>query len=172
MMIEQPFMPRGDGSVEAKLRVEETEALLRVAGDLLNELDDVGDPGLKRLFPPAYQNDANAEEEFASLTKDDLIENKKLAANRVIKSIQHGKKKRGTWSARLDEETAASWLGLVNDARLILGTRLDVTEEMDHGPLPPDAPRAAEHNLYVYLSALEWALVEAMMVGLPPAVED
>jgi len=169
MMIEQPFMPRGDGSVEAKLRVEETEALLRVAGDVLNELDDVGDPGLKRLFPPAYQNDANAEEEFASLTKDDLIENKKLAANRVIKSIQHGKKKRGTWSARLDEETAASWLGLVNDARLILGTRLNVTEDMDYGEVPSSDP---QRNLYVYLSALESALIDALMVGLPPAIED
>jgi hypothetical protein len=172
MMIEQPFMPRGDGSVDAKLSVEEAEAVLRVAADILNELDAVDDPGLRRLFPPAYQNDASAEEEFAGLTKDDLIERKKLAANMVIKSIEHGKKKRGVWSARLDEETAASWLGLVNDARLILGTRLDVTEDMDHQPLPPSAPNAVEHNLYVYLSALEWALVEALTVGLPPAVED
>jgi len=172
MMIEQPFMPRGDGSVDAKLRLEEAEAILHVAGDLLHELGDVEDPGLRRLFPPAYKDDAKAEEEFAGLTKDDLIESKKLAANRVIKSIEHGKKKRGTWSARLDEETAHAWLALVNDARLILGTRLDVTEEMDHEPLPPDAPRAPEHNLYVYLSALEWALVEALMVGLPPPLED
>ena len=36
-MIEQPFMPRGDGSVDAKLSVEETEALLRVAADILND---------------------------------------------------------------------------------------------------------------------------------------
>lgn len=172
MMDEQPFVPRRDGSVDAKLSVEEADALLRVAADILDELDDVADPGLRRLFPPAYQNDAKAEEEFAGLTKDDLIERKKLAANMVIKSIQHGKKKRGVWSARLDEETAASWLGLVNDARLVLGTRLDVTEEMDHSPLPADAPHAMEHNLYVYLSALEWTLVEALTVGLPPAVED
>ncbi len=172
MMIEQPFMPRGDGSVDAKLSAEEAEAMLRVASDVLDELDDVADPGLRRLFPPAYKDDPKADEEFASLTKDDLIENKKLAANRVIKSIQHGKKKRGVWSARLDEETAASWLGLVNDARLILGTRLDVRDDVDPEPLPEGHPDAPRQNLYVYLSALEWALVEALMVGLPPAIED
>lgn len=172
MMIEQPFMPRGDGSMDAKLRVEEAEAILRVAGDILDELGNVEDLGLRRLFPPAYKDDAKAEEEFAGLTKDDLIERKKLAANRVIKSIEHGKKKRGTWSARLDEETAASWLGLVNDARLILGTRLDVRDDVEPEPLPAGHPDAAQQNLYVYLSALEWALVEALMVGLPPAVDD
>src|SRR5439155_9448392 len=43
MMIEQPFMPRGDGSVDAKLRLEEAEAILHVAGDLLHELGDVED---------------------------------------------------------------------------------------------------------------------------------
>ena len=168
MMDELPFRPRGDGSVDAKLRSEEVEIVLRMASDILDELDDVEDPGLRRLFPPAYENDPKADEEFRSLTKDDLIERKKLAANMVIKSIEHGKKKRGVWSARLDEDTLHSWLGVVNDARLIMGTRLNVTED-DYGELPSSNPQM---NLYVYLTALEGALIEALEDGLPPAVED
>ncbi|HEV2685541.1 MAG TPA: hypothetical protein VGW79_02770, partial [Actinomycetota bacterium] len=62
-MIEQPFMPRGDGSVDAKLSVEETQAILRVASDILDELGHVEDPGLRRLFPPAYENDAASDAE-------------------------------------------------------------------------------------------------------------
>lgn len=172
MMVEQPFMPRGDGSLDAKLSIQEVEAILRVAADILDELDDVEDQALRRLFPPAYEKDQNAQEEFQSLTKDDLIEGKKLAANRVIKSIEHGKKKRGVWSARLDEETAHSWLSLVNDTRLILGTRLDVRDDVEPKPLPADHPDAPQQNLYIYLSALQWALIEALEVGLPPAIED
>jgi hypothetical protein len=172
MMIEQPFIPRGDGSLDATLRVEEADAVMRVASDILDELDDVEDPGLRRLFPPAYVQDAPRDEEFQALTKDDLIEHKRLAANLVIKSIEHGKKKRGAWSARLDEETAHAWLGVVNDARLILGTRLDVKDDEEPELLPDDHPEAPRHNLYMYLGALEWALVEALMVGLPPGSED
>ena len=171
-MIEHPFMPRGDGSLDVKLSSEEAEAIRRVANDILDELKDTEDPGLRRLFPPAYKDDPDRNEEFEVLTRDDLLARKRNAAEAVLKSIDRGKTKRGTWSARLDDDVAQAWLALVNDARLILGTRLDVAEDMDHGPLPPDNPKAPQHNLYVYLSALEWALVEAMMVGLPPDTED
>jgi len=60
----------------------------------------------------------------------------------------------------------------MNDARLIIGTRLDVTEDMEPEPLPYDDPNAPQYNLYLMLGAMEWALVEALMVGLPPGVED
>ena len=171
-MIEHPFMPRGDGSLDVKLSSEEAEAIRRVANDILDELKQTEDPGLRRLFPPAYKDDPDRNEEFEVLTRDDLLARKRNAAEAVVNSIDRGKSKRGAWSARLQEDVAQAWLALVNDARLILGTRLDVTEDMDHDPLPPDDPKAPQHNLYVYLSALEWALVEAMKVGLPPDTED
>jgi len=171
-MIEHPFMPRGDGSLDVKLSSEEAEAIRRVANDILDELKDTEDPGLRRPFPPAYKDDPDRNEEFEVLTRDDLLARKRNAAEAVVNSIDRGKSKRGAWSARLQEDVAQAWLALVNDARLILGTRLDVTEDMDHDPLPPDDPKGPQHNLYVYLSALEWALVEAMMVGLPPDTED
>ena len=62
-MIEHPFMPRGDGSLDVKLSSEEAEAIRRVANDILDELKDTEDPGLRRLFPPAYKDDPGRNED-------------------------------------------------------------------------------------------------------------
>jgi hypothetical protein len=167
MMKEEPFRPRDDGSVDARLSETEVGAVRQVAATLLGELDDTADPGLRRLFPPAYEKEPELEAEFASFTRDELLERKRNGAKAVMESIDSGKTKRGSWSARLDEETVQMWLGLLNDARLILGTRLNVTDDETHEPLPPDDPEAPTHNLYVYLSALEWSLVETLMTRLP-----
>jgi hypothetical protein len=164
---DEPFTLRSDGSLDARLSDAEAEALRRVAADILDELKDTADPGMRRLFPPAYEKEPELEQEFASLTRDELLERKRNGALAVIASIDGGKTKRGLWSARLDEETSQSWLGLINDARLILGTRLNVTDDEPHEPLPPDHPDAPSHNIYIYLSALEWSLVETLMSGLP-----
>ena len=47
---------------------------------------------------------------------------------------------RGRYELTLDEEQALAWLSVVNDARLALGTRLDVTEDMDLSGLEADDP--------------------------------
>jgi len=171
-MNEQPFIPGRGGSLDARLSAGEADALRRVAMDILQELNDTTDPGLRRLFPPAYRDDPKREEEFEVMTRDDLLIRKRNAAEAVVRSIDKGKTKKGMWSARLDEDVAQAWLALMNDARLVIGTRLDVTEEMNPEPLPADHPDAQQYNLYLYLGALQWALVEALMVGLPPGVED
>jgi hypothetical protein len=171
-MQDEPFIPRDDGTLEVHLASGEADAIRKVAADIVEELDHANDPGLYRLFPPAYKDDPAREDEFETMTRDDLLARKRNAATTVMKSIDKGKTRKGSWSARLDEETSQAWLALVNDARLILGTRLNVTEKLDPDVLPPDHPDAPQHNLYLYLSALEWALVEALMIGLPPGEDD
>jgi hypothetical protein len=68
---------------------------------------------------------------------------------------------------RLSEEQMASWMKVINDLRLVLGTRLDVHEDDDPtkplDPADPDAPVAA---LYWFLSYLLEATVEAMSGSL------
>jgi hypothetical protein len=166
-MFDDPFRLLDNGMIEVRLSEPEIDAVRRVAAEILGELDDVTHPSMRRLFPPAYEKEPALEEEFAALTRGDLIDHKKATAKTVMASIDAGKRKRGGWTGKLDEETAHAWLTMLNDARLILGTRLDVTEEMDHAPLPADDPRAPEHNIYIYLSSLQWALVEALTLGLP-----
>jgi len=62
----------------------------------------------------------------------------------------------------------AAWLAALNDLRLVLGTRLDVTEEMYERGVPEDDPRAASFAIYAYLGWLEEQVVDAMAASLPP----
>ena len=47
----------------------------------------------------------------------------------------------------LDLEQADQWLRALNDMRLVLGTRWDVTEQLDYGKLDLNAPRGRERGL-------------------------
>ena len=67
----------------------------------------------------------------------------------------------------VDEEALSAWLGVVNDLRLVLGTRLDVTEENSERGFPPEDPRAPAFDVYRYLTWLQWQLVEALAEALP-----
>jgi hypothetical protein len=49
--------------------------------------------------------------------------------------------------------------------RLVLGTRWDVTEQLDYGELDPDEPRDRELAVYGYLSWLQEQLVEALQTS-------
>jgi len=89
-MLEQPFMPHGKGWYDVRLTSDVAEAFRGVASDILDELKDTTDPGLRRLFPPAYKDDPQREEEFEVMTRDDLLIRKKNAAEAVVKSIDKG----------------------------------------------------------------------------------
>ncbi len=165
------FKRREDGAIEARLTEVEADTLRRVAEDLLTAIDSP-DEGFRRLFPPAYPDDDDAQEQFESLTRDELVEAKKAAARAVVDAIERGQRRRDGWLGLLDPPTAESLLGILNDARLVLGTRLDVSEEMASRPLPDDDPRAPATNLYLFLGGTQELLVEAMSLGLVPGNDE
>ena len=68
---------------------------------------------------------------------------------------------------RLDDEEAQAWLTALNDLRLVLGTRLDVSEELSLAALSPRHPQFREYAVYAYLSWLQEQLIEALAAGLP-----
>jgi Domain of unknown function (DUF2017) len=67
---------------------------------------------------------------------------------------------------RLDDDEAQAWLTALNDLRLVLGTRLDVTEDLSLATLSPEQPRSREYALYAYLSWLQEQLIQALTAGL------
>jgi hypothetical protein len=170
-MIGGPFRRRRDGTIEATLSEVEASALQRVARDLEGAVDEP-DEAMYRLFPPAYAEDAERQSSFEEMTRGDLVEGKKRAARALVASIEAGSTKRGRWSGTLDDETAHAWLGVLNDARLILGTRLGVTEETEHRMLPESDARAPAHNLYLYLGGIEEYLIDALFPGLVVSGDD
>jgi hypothetical protein len=65
----------------------------------------------------------------------------------------------------LSEEEFAAWLDAVGSLRLVLGTRIDVHEDME-APDPQD-PVAAEYGLFVFLGELQYLMVEILAEDLP-----
>jgi hypothetical protein len=112
------------------------------------------DPALARLLPDAYRDDPDAAGEFRRLTEVSLRRDKVTAAERLLAALPGD----GAGEVRLDEETTESWLSTINDVRLALGTRLEVSEEMaEPDPEDPDAPA---YVVYLWLTELQGVLVE------------
>jgi len=143
--------PRGD--IRLRLPRDERALLRSLPGQLRRLLVEApDDPSLERLFPPAYE-DAESEAEYRELMGDELLEGRRRALRVIEETIDRD---------RLTKEQAEEWLTALNDLRLVLGTRLDVTDDMLLERLRPDDPNAPEISLYAYLSWLQEQLVEAL----------
>ncbi|WP_328721448.1 DUF2017 domain-containing protein [Streptomyces sp. NBC_00247] len=140
------------------------------------------DPALARLFPDAYGDDdkelREASSEFRRFTEVDLRARKRedaLAVVRCLDSLSTGDDGEGGESGgggggelRLTADQARQWLGTLNDLRLTIGTRLEVSDE-DQGQegslyrLPDSDPRKPMVLAYLWLGALQETLLEALM---------
>ena len=91
------------------------------------------DPVLERLFPRAYLDptEEEAEAEWQRLVHDDLVDGRRQALATVERTLAGAMVRRGRFELTLNEEQAQAWLAVINDARLALGTRLEVTEDID-----------------------------------------
>lgn len=159
------FRPRiaraGDGTFRLRLSADERALLRSLVGQLRDLLSAGDDPDLRRLFPPAYADDAERDAEYRSMTGDDLLE-RRLAAIDVVEATIDAK--------RLSEEQLTAWMGAVNDVRLVLGTKLDVDEDMaDVDPSDPAAPVLAA---YAWLGWLLEQVVQALASSLPAPRRD
>ena len=114
---------------------------------------DKDDAALARLNPSAYLEDPEYDEEYRRLMGDELTESRLEALQALVDSVD---------ARRLDQNQALAWLRALNDVRLLLGVRLEVTEDPNDRRVAPDDPRAAGLALYDYLSLLQQDLVEAL----------
>ena len=144
------------GGYRLKLPQEERE-LLRSLPDQMRDVLQTDDPALRRLFPPAYTDDAEADDEYRRLMREELLEGK-LAALRVIEETAD--------ADHLTEEQLEGWLGALESLRLYLGTQLDITEEIYDRAVDPDDPAAPALALYGYLSWLQEEVVAALSASL------
>ena len=147
------------GDFQLRIPAQEREVLRGLPGQL-RALLGTDDPALERLFPPAYPDDPDRDAEYAEMVRADLLAGR-LSSLQVMEATLE--------ATRLDEEQLTAWLGALNDLRLVLGTRLDVTEELYDAPIAEDDPNAPAHTLYLYLGWLQEQVVEALAAGLDPA---
>ena len=137
-----------------QLRLDSDErALLRGLPAQLRELLTTDDPSLLRLFPTAYTDDPKREAEYQQLMREDLLELHRGALEVMEETID---------ATDLDEEQLVAWMKAVNQMRLVLGTRLDVSEDMYEDGMDPSDPRAPGFALYSYLGWLQEHIVQAL----------
>src|SRR5579864_994083 len=137
-----------------QLRLDDDErSLLRSLPSQLRQLLATDDPSLHRLFPTAYPDDPEREAEYRRLVREDLLERHRGALDVMAETIDAGE---------LDEEQLVAWMKAVNQMRLVLGTRLDVTEDMYEEGIDPSDPRAPAFALYSYLGLLQEHIVQAL----------
>ena len=111
------------------------------------------DPAIARLYPGAYLDHEEDDAEYRRLMHGELHEGRLAALETFEAAID---------TEHLDDEQAWAWLRSFNDIRLLLGTRLEVTEDEVSKRYNPGDPRAAPLALYGYLSWLEEELVAAL----------
>jgi hypothetical protein len=140
------------GRYQLRLDSEERE-LLRGLPTQLRQLLGTSDPSLLRLFPTAYTDDPKREAEYQQLMREDLLERHRGALEVMEETID---------AAELDEEQLVAWMKAVNQMRLVLGTRLEVTEDLYDEGMDSNDPRAPAFALYSYLGFLQEHIVQAL----------
>lgn len=135
------------------------------------------DPVLRRLFPDAYsdpeatpkqaaeQREQSAE--FRRFTENDLRAGKRDNALAVIRSLDElTPAGDGGAVLKLVPEQSRQWLNTLNDLRLAIGSRLEITDEHDTDllySLPDDDPRKPMVMAYLWLGGLQETLVNTLM---------
>lgn len=129
------------------------------------------DPILARLLPDFHRpemdpdpaanarSDANVDVNGAlrGLHELDIIDGKRQAANELLRTLpaEGGR-------LALTVEEADSWVSAVNDVRLALGAALQI-DDATPDELPEGDPRAADMDVYHWLTWMQDSLVQAMM---------
>ncbi|CAM5628994.1 DUF2017 domain-containing protein [Streptomyces avidinii] len=137
------------------------------------------DPALARLFPDAYgapdgtgdkgvdpQELEARSAEFRRFTENDLRARKREDALAVVRSLD-GLTPAGDGAAvlELSGELPLRWLGALNDLRLTIAARLDITEDDESATLfrlPDEDPRKPMVMAYLWLGGLQETLIETL----------
>jgi hypothetical protein len=128
---------------------------------LLSELRELlalspDDPRVRRLYPSAYADDAELENEYRSLTREELQSGRLASIDAVEASVD---------AELLDLDQLTAWMQAVNSLRLVLGTMLDITDDDQELSLNPKDPNARTVALYGYLGGLLDEIVDAQLSG-------
>lgn len=154
---------------EASVLQQLTQELLHLLGEV-DEHDDplaaaVGistndrlpeDPALARLLPDAYQNPEHAGE-FRRYTEHGLRDGKRQRLEELLHVLSS--------EAALDNDAAERCAMAVNDIRLFLGTRLDITPDAEEqfSQLAADDPRKAGYAVFAWLGWLQQNIIDQLL---------
>ena len=149
------FTTDRQGRIHPHLSPQERDLLTTLPTQVLDLIAEE-DPSTRRLFPEAYPTDAAAEREYKSLVGESLLEHHRQALEAFTEGVA---------AEAVEEADLQQWMGALEVLRLVLGTKLDVIEDM--AEVDEDDPRAPGLALYSYLSMLQEEVVAALARALP-----
>jgi hypothetical protein len=152
-----PFEPVDDERVVVHLRRRERLLLATVVARARESLLSPADPTLQRLFPTAHPDDPARQAEWEEMARDRLLE-ARFAAFDVIEATVDDEE--------LTVDQLMVWSQGLNAIRLLLGTALDVSEDLEE--VDEDDPNVADYAVYDYLGYLVDGTVRALSTHLPP----
>lgn len=125
--------------------------------------DDIDTADIRaRLYPSAAPEDPHADASYRRLVHEDLEAGRRARISVVEATLD---------ARSLDDEQAAAWLQTLNDLRLVLGTRLGVSEDSESEAVDPEDPEASARILYAYTGWLEGQFVDVLAAALPDLPE-
>lgn len=145
---------RRDG-YELRFTDEERDLLRQILGELRALLiaeNPASDPGVARLFPPAYPDDLLENLDYERTAGNGLLAERLATLDEAEAALAE---------PLVSEEALMALLRAVNDLRLVYGVKLDVTEEAGRADFTDERERAT-WDLYVWLG---W-VVEHIVSGL------
>jgi len=149
------FEPAGDDGFSVNLTADARRWLVAMA-DQLETLLTVDTDDTRRLFPTAYPDDAELDAGYQILARDGLIDGRREAIDLLRKSAD---------AETVTAEELTAWMGIVNDLRLVLGTKLDVSE--DDTDIDFDDPNVDAYVAYHELGLILSDIVDALTSTLP-----
>ena len=159
-MISRPVKRSRKGGFDLRIPAEERDLLRSLGPELRQVLVEQAataqpghDPAVDRLFPVAYPTDEDRQTEYRLLVHDELMASH-LAALAVLEET--------AGADHLDEEQLLAWMRALNEVRLFLGVRLEVSEEGDERPRDRRDPKAPAFAVYDYLTYLQGEIIEAL----------
>jgi len=147
----------GPKRFEVRLSPSERDAVRSFAAQmrgLLTAETAASDPAVARLFPPALpDDDVLGNLEYEQDHGDELLLGKLEALDTLERTVA---------ATEVNEDELLAWLGSLNSIRLVVGTRLDVTEETTARDFADDEEAAGLFALYGYLTWLQGWVIEAL----------
>jgi len=153
----RPFQPKGENRFIVNLGERERAVVRAVCEDLLGALDDPDtQPLLRRLYPVAHPTDATIDAAYQEMVHGDLVTSRRTVLERVVATAD---------DTELDREALDAWMIGLNTVRLVLGTRLDVSEE-GQPELEPDDPDVVAWAVYEFLGGIVESIVRSLISTL------
>jgi hypothetical protein len=121
------------------------------------------DPVIARLYPDVRPDDPAWSAGFRDLVRGDLDDARRDHIATVEASLE---------ARTIDDADAEAWLHVLNDLRLVLGTRLGVIDDGDDESFDPEDADAAAKVVYAYTGFLEAQFIDVLAEALPDVPDE